>query len=479
MLILVAHAATPGDPWQLRAIRGAADRYIFVPAHDPVVTLDPIHVENIARLAYGIAGDVDTTDHEGLAERIWEEWLPSLRYDGRVVVEPVDPHERRRASIDDIALADRPFETVHGLDSGTINPTTFKNGLVVDVAHAAMASTPTDLGLHRDRTIVATVHAGDSTASFDGEWRRRDEGHTRQRVLHAPRVNRYAEGVVHALALYLAEGTHALDHADRVDELLLLDGPVYPKELFTWEDRDPALGELAREAKPRAVAEAYVRLVERFVERDVPLAGFVKNPTSRTIVRALSRKGVESPWPDDTALFTRLLERREQGGDPTTGEGESAGGLDGSAGGGNRSGGSTRSDRIDDELTFTTWFHSRGGPDGTIAESGDALGIDRDLDPVLYEPTFMILYDPRTDVTYKLEAPYAFTRDEATRKRLTRQVLAEVATTRGPPAAVQKADALARISATEKAALRRKFEERFDSDQQATYDDRRWGKADY
>ncbi|MFC6755070.1 nuclease, partial [Halorubrum tibetense] len=61
----------------------------------------------------------------------------------------------------------------------------------------------------------------------------------------------------------------------------------------------------------------------------------------------------------------------------------------------------------------------------------------------------------------------------------TRQVLADVATTRGPPAAVGKADELARISTTEKAALRRKFEERFDSDQQATYDDHRWGKAQY
>jgi hypothetical protein len=181
---------------------------------------------------------------------------------------------------------------------------------------------------------------------------------------------------------------------------------------------------------------------------------------------------VESPWPDDTALFTRLLERREAGGGQAEGDG-------GSAGREGEFGRSTSSDRIDDELTFTTWFHSRGGPDGTMAEDGDALGIDRELDRVLYEPTFMILYDPRTDVTYKLEAPYAFTRDEATRDRLTRQVLAEVATTRGPPAAVKKADALARISATEKAALRRKFEERFDSDQQATYDDRRWGKADY
>ena len=424
------------------------------------MTLDPIHVENIARLAYGIAGDVDTTDHEDLAGRVWDDWLPGLRHDGRVVIEPVADHERRRARIDDVALAERPFETVHGLDSGTINPTTFKNGLVVDVAHAAMAAEPTDLELHRDRTIVATVHAGDSTADFDGEWTRRDAGHTRQRVLHAPRVNRYAEGVVHALALYLAEGTHALDHADRVEELLVLDGPIYPKELFTWGDRDPELGELAREAKPRAVVEKYVRLVERFVEREVPLAGFVKNPSSRTVVRSLTRKGIESPWPDDTALFTRLLERREASGDPRDPE---------RAGGG----------RLEDDLTFTTWFHSRGGADRTMAADADALGIDRELDPELYEPTFMILYDPRTDVTYKLEAPYAFTREAETRDRLTRQVLGDVATTRGPPTAVGKADSLARIDATEKAALRRKFEERFDSEQQATYDDRRWGKDRY
>ena len=424
------------------------------------MTLDPIHVENIARLAYGIAGDVDTTDHEDLAGQVWEDWLPELRHDGRVVVEPVADHERRRARIDDVALAERPFETVHGLDSGTINPTTFKNGLVVDVAHAAMAAEPTDLELHRDRTIVATVHAGDSTADFDGEWTKRDAGHTRQRVLHAPRVNRYAEGVVHALALYLAEGTHALDHADRVEELLVLDGPIYPKELFTWKDRDPELGELAREAKPRAVVEKYVRLVERFVERAVPLVGFVKNPSSRTVVRSLTRTGVESPWPDDTALFTRLLERREASDDPR-GSGRPAG------------------DRLEDDLTFTTWFHSRGGADRTMAADADALGIGRELAPELYEPTFMILYDPRTDVTYKLEAPYAFTREAETRDRLTRQVLGDVATTRGPPTAVGKADSLARIDATEKAALRRKFEERFDSEQQATYDDRRWGKDRY
>ena len=413
------------------------------------MTLDPIHVEHIAQLAYGIASDVDTTDHDDLAGRVWDDWLPELRRDGRVVIEPVADHERRRVDVDDVALADRPFETVHGLDSGTINPTTFKNGLVVDVAHAAMAAEPSDLDLHRARTIVATVHAGDTTSDFDDAWRERDAGYTRQRVLHAPRVNRYAEGVVHALALYLAEGTHALDHVGDVEELLVLDGPIYPKELFTWEDRDPELGALAREAKPRAVVENYVRLVERCIERDVPLAGFVKNPSSRTIVRTLSRAGFEPPWPDDTALFTALLERYADG------------------------------DRVDDELSFTTWFHSRGGPDRRMAADADALGIDRKLDPEQYEPTFFVLYDPRTDVTYKLEAPYAFACDPDIRDALTRQVLADVATTRGPPEAVGKADELARITATETAALRRKFEERFDSDRQSTYDDRRWGKEPY
>jgi len=179
-------------------------------------------------------------------------------------------------------------------------------------------------------------------------------------------------GVVHALALYLAEGTHALDHADEVDDLLVLDGPIYPKELFTWDDRNPELGALAREAKPRAVVEKYVRLVERFVERDVPLAGFVKNPPAgrsfaRWLGRASNRRGPTTRRfsPGSGAARGRRGRRRQ----PTP-------------------------DRVDDELTFTTWFRSRGGADATMAADGDALGIERELDPELYEPTFMVVYDP-------------------------------------------------------------------------------------
>ncbi len=413
------------------------------------MTLDPVHVDGIARLASAIADGVDDSDHTDLAETVWTDWLDPLRRQGRSIVEPVAERRRREAAIDDVALSAAPFDSVHGLDSGTINPTTFKNGLVLDVAQAAMASVPTDLDLHRSRSLVATVHASDPTLSFPEDWTTYDEGYSRRRLLHAPRVSRFAEGVVHALSLYLAESEHALYHANTVTDLLLLDGPIYPKELLTWSDRDRELAELAREAKPQQVLENYVRLVETFVDRDVPLAGFVKNPAATTITRTLREKGVEAPWPSDTSLFTRLLERREDGG------------------------------RLTDRLTFTSWFYSRGGADSALAADGDALGVGRELAPEQYEVAFFVVYDPREDVLYKVETPRVFAEDADVREALTRQILRDVAGSRGPPPAIQKADELARVATEEKTALRRKFEQRFDSESVQTYDDVRWGDAEY
>ncbi|WP_224449013.1 DNA double-strand break repair nuclease NurA [Haloprofundus salilacus] len=415
------------------------------------MTLDPVHVDGIAALARTLADSVDDTDHTDLARTVWEEWLDPLRDDGRTVVEPLGERSLRAADIDDVALTERPFPTVHGLDSGTINPTTFKNGLVMDMAHAAMASVPSNLDLHRSRSIVIAAHTNDTYDKPETEWQTHDEGYSRLRVLQSPRVNRYAEGVVHALSLYLAESEHALRHADEVSDLLILDGPIYPKELFNWRDREAELRELAEEAKPQQIVENYVRLVEQFVERDVPLAGFVKNPASKLITRTLQAKRVDAPWADDTALFTRLLERRD--GSNANGDAE----------------------RRTDDLTFTSWFVSRGGSDRTLAADGDALGVERNLDPELYEVTFFVLYDPRHDVLYKVESPYAFTRDPERRAKLTRQILRDVAGSRGPPPAVAKADELARISAHEKASLRRKLEVDVGSEYVRTYDGVRWG----
>ena len=416
------------------------------------MTLDPIHVDAIASMAGSVADTADDSDHGQFAETVFAEWLEPLVDRGQRVIEPLGDKRRQCVDIDSVALVDRPFETVHGIDSGTINPTAFKNGLVLDLAHAAMAVEPSDIDTHRARTIIVTAHTNDPTQLSDGEWISYDEGHSRRRVIRAPRVNKYAEAVVHALALYFAEGHHALEHADRVEELLILDGPLYPKEILTWRDRTPELEALSYEARPKRVLENYIRLVETFVDREVLIAGFVKNPSARVITSTLARKdtGFEAPWPDDTAFFTRLLERHHAG-DGTAAE-----------------------RRRTDQLTFTSWFVSRGGPDGTMAASGDALGVDRKLPAEAYEVTFCIIYDPRHDICYKLEAPYAVTKDETVRQQLTTQVLSEVAAERGPPKAVTKADELARISAAEKQSLRRKFEAEFKSESLRTYDSIRW-----
>jgi len=414
------------------------------------VTLDPVHVEGIARLARRISQDVDDTDHEAFAERVWTEMLDPLVDGGTTLLEPLDEQRRRRVAVESVALTDPAFETVHGLDAGTITPTTFKNGLTMDLAHAAMAATPSDLDLHRGRSVVAAVHSADATAQVTHEdWTMDDDGYFRSKTVQAPRVSRFSERVVSALALYLAESEHALTNADVVEELLVLDGPIYPKAMLRWADRDPELGELLHEADlPRRIVANYVELVERFVERDVPLVGFVKNPASKSITRAVRSKGANAPWVDDATFFARVLDP-----DPDADPGE----------------------RATDELTCTNWFRSRGGPDRILSTAGDALGLERSLPAEDYEVAFVAIYDPRDDLTYRLEAPLGVVRDEDRRRQLLEYVLSELAAERGPPGPVAKADELARIANDERRSLRETLAEAFDTESKAAYDEKRWG----
>ncbi|PSQ42617.1 nuclease, partial [Halobacteriales archaeon SW_7_68_16] len=300
---------------------------------------------------------------------------------------------------------------------------------------------PTDLSLHRSRTVVAAVHTNDATASIPREWKALDDDHTRVRAVDVPAVDRRERTVVGTLALYQAESDHALAHLDAVSELLVLDGPIYPKGLVRWRDRDPDLAALLeRERRVREPIENYVRLVEAAIEADIALAGFVKNPASKVITRAVRSIGASAPWVDDAAFFERVL--RHEG---------------------------------DDDLTVTNWFRARGGADAPFASDGAAFGVDRDLDPEAYEVTFCAVFDPRTDLLYRIEAPYAVTRDPERRDRLTRHLLSEVAAAGGPPAVVDRADQLAGIGSRERRSLRGRIGDAFDSSPAGSYDRYRWG----
>ncbi|MFD1585678.1 DNA double-strand break repair nuclease NurA [Halorientalis brevis] len=411
------------------------------------MTLDPVHFDGIAQLAGRIESGVDASDHRDFANTVWEEFLDPLYEDGTPVLEPLGEQRRRLVDVEDAALMEPRFPTQHGLDSGTINPTTFKNGLVIDVAQAAMASVPSELELHRARSVVSTVHSNDATVAVgEDDWTMFDRGFSRGRIMQAPRVDRFEQTVVHALALYLAESHHAELQAEVVDDLLILDGPIYPTGLLKWTNQDPTLAEvLVEDERPKDVVQNYVDLVETFVAREIPLVGFVKSTASKAITRAVRRKH-NAPWVNDAAFFEQLLRRTDDDGETKT-----------------------------DALTFTNWFVSRCGANRALSTAGDLdLDLDKELDPDAYEVTFFVIYDPREELIYRVEAPYAFTRDEDLREDLTMQILTDVAARTGPPLAVEKADELARISRQEKQALQQQLEETFASGQQREYNDVRW-----
>ncbi|WP_162224410.1 DNA double-strand break repair nuclease NurA [Halorussus amylolyticus] len=415
------------------------------------MTLDPVHFDGIAGLADHIDYDAEDRDHREFAETVWENYLDPLYGDDGPILEPLDDLARKRVNVEDVALAQAEFPTVHGLDSGTLNPKVFKNGLVLDVAHAAMSATPSDLALHDCRTVVKAVHSNDTTEKFETEWDSYNDGSERRIVhTHLPE-NQYEEDVVHALALYLAESHHALEHAAEVSDFLLLDGPLYPKGVLRWYYRSSVLTRLFEESDHVGrILDNYVELVESFVERGVPLAGFVKNVSAKSVIRTLKRNGVGPvPWAHDAGFFSQVLERRELVDDEY--------------------------ERLTDELTLTNWFVSTAGADDFFADPEKGL-IDRTLDPDQYRVTFCIVYDPRRDLVFKIEAPYAFTEDEETRRKIERQILKEIATRRGPPLAISKADELAKIDRGSASSLVKSFEESLDTELDDNYNAIRWGK---
>jgi len=416
------------------------------------MTLDPVHYDGIAALAERIRHEADPEEHREIAAEVWNTYLDPLHGDDGPLLEPVDEQARRAAPIDDLALLDPVFETTHGLDSGTINPTTFKNGLLLDLAQAAMSASPSLLETHRTRTYIMTVYSNDASVDHGrDEWMPFDAGNGRARVVHTADLARDQERVVHGLALYLAESHHAREHVDDVADLLVLDGPLYPKQTVRWLDRHGTLADLVSEDDlVEEVVSNYLRLVERFVEREVPLVGFVKSPQSQALIRALRDRGRPTPWATDSAFFAQVLERRDRVDDEFV--------------------------RLKDELTWTSWFRSRLGADGQFSAATPDIGVERRLDPAAYEVVFFAVYDPRTDLLFKVELPAAFATDDATRDAVERWAVRAVAAERGPPLAIAKADELARIDRGQKRELTRRLERAFDTEVDTNYDRERWSE---
>jgi hypothetical protein len=409
------------------------------------VSLDRVHIDALADAAASLSTELQvsrpSTSPAGYFTTAMD---PLVDADGVACLTPIGSPVVQTVSLEAAAGWTAPVQRVHGIDAGTINPTTFRNGLVMDAAQAAMASDPVDVSLHRRRTLVATAHIADETIDVTTEWQRTDVGYGRFRMIQTPQISRYAEGVVHALALYLAEGAHALEHIEAIESCLVLDGPLYPLELLRWRSGEDRLRTVASTGYPTEAIRTYLTLIDRLITSDRLVFGFVKNPSARGIVATLRAQGETIPWVTDTAFFAELM---GDGSDPH-------------------------------RLVYTNWFRSALGPDRAVAQLPAVVGVDLEGAAAGMQRCFMMVYDPRETVVYRVDAPAALVEEPGLRQQIERIVLQSVAVEGGPPTVIRRADHLARIGRGEKARLKRRFARMLESPQLRRYDDVRWGLTD-
>ncbi len=235
------------------------------------MTLDPVHVDGIAKLAGQVRETVETSDQEAAAEEERDSFLDPLWQDGTKIgaagraAPPEGPYRGHRAGRP-------PFPTQHGRFG--VDLSEFVQIVIRTSPRETKGVAPIEFsvrGHHR-----TSVHSNDATLGFDGEWQGGDRGYAKRRVLDVPQVDRYEQRVVHALALYLAESRHALTNADVVEDLFTSTALSSDRRAPLGRPRHRTADLLAEDDRPETVVNNYVDLVERFVERDVPMVGFVK-----------------------------------------------------------------------------------------------------------------------------------------------------------------------------------------------------------
>ena len=89
-----------------------------------------------------------------------------------------------------------------------------------------------------------------------------------------------------------------------------------------------------------------------------------------------------------------------------------------------------------------------------------------------------MIYDPRSDLIYRVESPYVFTQSPNMRKKIENYVLKEMAIYNGPPRVINKADHLAHMSNSEKENIGNLLASSFHTRIDINYNSLRWHSMD-
>ncbi|MGP8336972.1 MAG: DNA double-strand break repair nuclease NurA [Methanosarcinaceae archaeon] len=417
------------------------------------MTLEPIHIKAISNLAHRIDLCRDDDDPKTASDLF--NMLRELRYEGKVVLRSIGDLRRSKVNMDQMSLSCDPFSITYSCDSGSTNPISFDSGLFVDFCHCALASTPTNLDLHRRRTIVSVTYSPGSkvTINTTDDWEIFDEGEGRCKIVRIQPglLNKRIKRMVHNIAIYLSESEHILWMMEKIekDGFFIMDGPIYPKQLMYWMvvESDDIL--IRYDPHAKKILQNYIDIMDHHIEKRIPIVGFVKNPEDMQIMQTIKKQGsrVDIPWVLDAQFFKNALS------------------LDQNRQGNNR------------YITYTNWFMQQNQFYERMLNSTSPLvagELNHKFEKEDYSLTFFMVHMPMTGVIFKVESPYGITKNEDMRNIITRKILYDLSMS-GFPTTLLKADYIAKIRLNEKEQIIGQFD---DLKVDTMYNDIRWGEND-
>lgn len=430
-------------------------------------------MEEIAGIASGIeyadaAEESEDVVHvfEMLSE-LWDGEQLLLKAVGKLFRSVVDTR-RMSLSVDE-------FNTTYSSDSGSTNPILFERGLFLDICHSAMAVTPTDLNLHRKRTIVCTGFSPAGKAKLPGteDWKPFDDGFGRSKIIQIdPAVLKIRAGrMVHDYSIYSSESEHILWTQADMDPngFFIMDGPLYPKQLMYWMGTNSEKVLIRHDRNAKKILQNYVDIMDFHLKNKMPVIGFVKNPAETQIINTLRKKAKEMkakmmamtaetkamtaeakkipelPWATDTQMFKALLKPEEESGARF-------------------------------KITYTNWFlQPNQYYDDEIKANSPLVeeSLTHSFEPEDYAVVFFaarVPYD-NSSVVFKIESLYGLIKDEEMRRRITRKMLYELSVGKIPETLL-KADSIAKINRDEK----KEIQDLFTVDK--SFNNFRWGDLD-
>ncbi|MBZ3935408.1 DNA double-strand break repair nuclease NurA [Methanimicrococcus blatticola] len=434
------------------------------------MTLEPVHMKEIS----DIASEIEYSYTEKESQDIFEifKLLSELRQDDKIILKAVGKLFRASADVRRMSLTEDEYKVTYSSDSGSTNPILFERGLFLDICHAAMASTPTDLNLHRKRTIVCTgFPSGKKTKLPENEsWKTFDDGFGRSKVIQIdPSVLKIRAGrMVHDYSIYASESEHILWTQPDMDTtgFFIMDGPVYPKQLMFWMGTNSDKVLIRHDRNAKKILQNYIDIMDFHLENKMPVIGFVKNPAETQILNLLREKAKEEkiftelPWATDTQLFKSFLKPEN--------ESEAAEKKKENADSGNRF-----------KITYSNWFiQPNQFYDKEIKPNSPLVDetLRRKFDDEDYLPVFFMVRVPfdGTQIVFKIESIYGLIKDDEMRRKMTKKVLYELSIGKVPETLL-KADSIAKISSNEKSEIRELFTK---DPAEKSYNEIRWGDLD-